>query len=307
MKPRDLYDLVKETIRQSLNDKTSTLGAALAYYAVFALAPLAVLAVTIAGYLFGEEAARGELNKRVQSAVGPAFAQAIQDSVQYSNRQGGSLTATIISVAIILFGAAKLFTQLQESLNSIWGVQSKAGRTWWHVIKERLMPFVAMLLISLMLLASLVSSTVIQVLGSQTEALEVPVGAHLWRFVNWIVSFVLITVVFALIYKVLPDVSIGWRDVAVGATLTTVLFLAGNFLIGWYLSRTGAASTYGAAGSLVVILLWVYYSSQVLLFGAEFTQVYASRYGRPLVTRSAEPMSHGAAKKAIGQPEVSHA
>ena len=161
------------------------------------------------------------------------------------------------------------------------------------------MPFVVVLLVALLLLASLVSSTVIQLLNSETAAWDVPGGAALWHFANEIVSFVLVTAVFAVVYKILPDVKIGWRDVFIGATLTTVLFLIGNFLIGLYLSKSGTASTYGAAGSLVVILLWVYYSSQVLLFGAEFTQVYASRYGKALVRASAQPIDASAARKAL--------
>jgi membrane protein len=299
MKPRALYELVEETLIQWWNENTSTLGAALAYYAVFALAPLAVLAVTISSYLFGKHAAQGELYRRLESTIGPAFAQAIQDSIQYSNRQGGGFVATVISVGVILFGAVNLFNQLQHSLNTIWGVQPRAGRSWWQIIKARLMPFVVMLLVSLLLLASLISSTIMQTLGNQIADLGIPGEPLLWRFLNWLISLVLITVVFALIYRILPDVDLRWRDVLIGATLTTVLFLIGNFLIGLYLSRSGTTSAYGAAGSLVVILLWVYYSSQVLLFGAEFTQVYAAHYGSPRMSASAEAMTAGTHRKAV--------
>lgn len=298
MKLREAYDLLHETFDQWLGDNTTTLGAALAYYAVFAFAPLAVLAVAIAGFLFGEDAARGELYERLQTSVGPTFAKAIQDTLQYTATRGGGTIATIISIVVILVGATGLFSQLQQSLNTIWGVQPKNGRTWWDMIKERLMSFVMVLLVSVLLLASLVSSTIIHALGGM---IDLPGGPVLWRVVNWVVSFVLVTVVFALIYKVLPDVQISWRDVMVGATLTTVLFLIGNFLIGLYLSKSGTASAYGAAGSLVIILLWVYYSSQVLLFGAEFTQVYANHYGQPLVSETAEVLrgSPVASKKGL--------
>lgn len=310
MKLRELVDMIEETTVQWWNENTSTLGAALAYYAVFALAPLAVLAVTISGYLYGKDAAQGELYHRLESTVGPAFAQAIQESVRYSNQRGGGSIATIISIGVILFGAVNLFNQLQHSLNTIWGVQPKSGRSWWEVIKTRLMPFVVMLLVSLLLLASLISSTVLQALGDQIADLGMPGKPLLWRFLNWVVSFVLVTAVFALIFRVLPDVVLRWRDVLIGATLTTVLFLVGNFLIGFYLSRSGTASTYGAAGSLVVILLWVYYSSQVLLLGAEFTQVYASHFGGPVMSASAEALSMHPRRKAVcreaPRPEVSH-
>jgi membrane protein len=305
MKLRSLYELVKETVRQWMDDNTSTLGAALAYYAVFAFAPLAVLAVTLAALLFGEDAARGELYSRLESAIGPTFAQAIDDTLRFTNRQGGGVTATVISLGVMLFGAVKLFNQLQQSLNIIWGVHVKPGRSWWSIIKDRLMPFAVVILVSLLLLASLLSSAVIQTLSTQMAAWDIPGGAVLWRTVNWVVSFVLMTLVFALVFKMLPDVKIRWREVAIGAPLTTILFLIGNYLIGLYLSKTGTASVYGAAGSLVVILIWVYYSSQVLLFGAEFTQVYATRHGHARVNDRAEalPPVVGRQRKAVcGEP-----
>jgi membrane protein len=301
MKLRNLYALLKETVRQWIDDNTSTLGAAQAFYAVFAFAPLAVVAVTIAAAIFGEDAARGELYGRLENAVGPTFAQAIEDTVRYTNRQGGGVTASIISIVVILFGAAQLFNQLQQSMNIIWGVHVKPGRSWWVIIKDRLMPFVVMILVSLLLLASLISSTVIQTLSDQAAALDIPDTPVVWRAGNWLVSFALTTLVFALVFKVLPDVEIRWREVAIGAPLTTILFLIGNFLIGLYLSKTGMASAYGAAGSLVVILLWVYYSSQVLLLGAEFTQVYATHYGNARAAGRAEalPPAMGRARKAV--------
>jgi membrane protein len=282
MKGKELVSLLKETCIQWWGDNTSQLGAALAYYTVFALAPLAVMAVAIAGLVFGEQAARGEMARQIEEAVGPTIAKAIEEVVRQAHNGASSLWATIVGVVVLLVGAASMFAQLQTSLNTIWGVTPKPGRGVRGVIKDRLLSFLAVLVVGALLLLSLAIQATLAALARYVGPAEIPGGVHVWQFVDLIVSFGLLTLLFALLYKVLPDVQLHWSDVWVGAAVTAVLFSIGNYLIGLYLGYSSAASAYGAAGSLVVILLWVFYSSQVLLFGAEFTQVYADRRGKAL-------------------------
>jgi membrane protein len=284
--------LLKETYVQWSGNNTSLLGAALAYYAIFALAPLAVVAVVIAGFIFGEQAARGELVAQLQTTVGPAVAGALQQLIQTVHRESAGVLASIVSGVVLLLGATTLFNQLQGALNTIWGVMARPGRGWLDVVRERLFSFLAVVGVGALLLLSLVLNTLLSALAAYLPSGEGgAAGLVLWRVVSGLVSLGLITLLFAMIYKVLPDVQIAWGDVWTGAAITAVLFLAGNMLIGLYLGRTTAASAYGAAGSLVIILLWVYYSSQVLLFGAELTQVYAREHGRTLLpTANAIPI-----------------
>jgi membrane protein len=283
-KLRKASQLMKITFSEWSSDKTSEMAAALAYYGVFALAPLIIIAVAVAGLIFGKDAAQGEVKHRLQNATGPTVAQALEDMLQYSQNTHSSIVATVIGVVILLVAVLSLFGQLQDSLNTIWGVQARSGRGWWHMIRDRLLSFATMLGVAVLLLASLLATSVLHVFDHVLHLSDLGLGGiGLWRAINWIVTFILVTLLFALIYKVLPDVRISWKDVWVGAAMTAMLFTIGNILIGYYLGLTGTASTYGAAGSIVVLMLWVYYSAQVLLFGAEFTQVYANSYGEPMV------------------------
>jgi membrane protein len=282
MRGKELLSLLKETASQWWAGNTSQLGAALAYYTVFALAPLAVVAVAIAGLVFGEQAAQGEMARQIEAAVGPTIAKAIEQVVRQAHDGGSSLFATIVGVVVLLVGAASMFAQLQTSLNTIWGVTPKPGRGVLGVIQERLLSFLAVLVVGAVLLLSLAIKATLAALARYVGPSELPGGVYVWEGVDLIVSIGLLTLLFALLYKVLPDVQLHWGDVWVGAAVTAVLFSLGNYLIGLYLGYSGVASAYGAAGSLVVILVWVYYSSQVLLFGAKFTQVYADRRGKAL-------------------------
>jgi membrane protein len=277
---KDLAHLFKESFAKWRRDNTSQMGAALAYRTAFALAPLAVVAVAIAGFVFGEQAARGQLSRQVQDAVGPIIAKAIEEIVRQAHEGGASTLATLVGVVVLLVGAASLFAQLQTSLNTIWGVAPKPRRRVLNIIKDRLLPFLEVLIIGALLLLALAIETTLTVLARYVGPEEIPGGVYLWRGVDLIVSFGLLTLLFATLYKVLPDVRIDWGDVWVGAAVTAVLFSMGNYLIGLYVGYSSAASAYGAAGSLVVILLWVYYSSQVFLFGAEFTHAYAKWRGK---------------------------
>jgi membrane protein len=272
------FDLIKESFKGWKEDGALDLGAALAYYTIFSLAPLLLIVIAVAGLVWGREAVQGQLVGQMQGIVGAQGAQAIQTMVANAGKQGSGVLATILGVVTILFGATGVFVQLQSALDRVWNVQPKPGAGIWSFIRTRMISFGMILGIGFLLLVSLVVTAAVAAAGKWATGM-LPGGETLVNILTFAVSFALITLLFAMIYKVLPDVEIGWRDVWIGAAVTALLFTIGKFLIGLYLAHSTVASTYGAAGSLVVLLLWVYYSSQILFLGAEFTQAYATRYG----------------------------
>ena len=283
MKPKVIVGLLKETFQEWQEDKASRLAAALAYYTIFSLAPLVIIAIEIAGAVFGEEAARGEIERQIQGLVGSAGAEVIQTAIQNANKPdaNGGL-ASLISVIVLLFGASGVFSELQDSLNTIWEVQPKPGRGIKGFVSKRILSFSMVLGIGFLLMVSLIVSAVLSGLSAYMSHL-VPGIDWFWGIVNFVISFGVISLLFALIYRFLPDVKITWNDVAIGAIITALLFTIGKTVLGLYLGQGSFASTYGAAGSLVIVLAWVYYSAQILFFGAEFTQVYATKYGSKIV------------------------
>jgi len=281
MKPRDVVPLLKQTAAEWLDDKAMRMGAALSYYTVFSIAPLLIIVMAIAGAVFGEQAAEKQISGEISSTVGASSAKAIQDMVQHASDTGTSTLATVIGIVILLLGATGVFGELQDSLNTVWKVAPKPGRGLRGILRDRLLSFSMVLSIGFLLLVSLAASAALAAIAAWTEGL--PGGAVFWQVVNGVVSFTLITLLFALMYKVLPDVHMAWGDVWIGAAVTALLFTLGKFLIGVYLGQASVASAYGAVGSLVVVLLWVYYSSLIFLFGAEFTRVYADRFGSRVV------------------------
>jgi membrane protein len=279
---KDLFGVVKEAALAWYDDRTFELGAALAYYGVFSIAPMLVITVAVASMVLGADAAQGRLEAQLEQAVSPLVARALAETLGYVHLTHSSLLATLAGATALLFGAAGVFTQLQSALNAIWGVKLKPGLGVWFALQTRLMTFLLVVVIGAVLLASLVASTALAAVTAYLPAADLPGGFSLIEILNWAVSLALLTLMFALVYKLLPDVRIAWRVVWVGAVATAVLFTLGNYAIGLYLGRTSAASAYGAAGSLVIVLLWVYYSSQVLLLGAELTQAFARRFGEPV-------------------------
>ena len=270
------WKLLSVTISDWTDDKVPRLGAALAYYTVFSLTPMLVIAVGIAGFFFGEEAARGHIVDQIRGLVGDQGAKAIQDMVENAGREKASgAIATAIGLVMLLFGASGVFGELQDSLNTIWGVKPRPGRGVLGIVKDRFASFTMVIGIGFLLLVSLILSAALAALGTALGGGEE--GAlHL---INMLVSFAVITALFAAMYKYVPDVRIEWRDVWIGAVVTSGLFTLGKFAIGLYLGKSSVASAYGAAGSLVILLVWVYYSTQIVFFGAEFTKVYAKHYG----------------------------
>jgi membrane protein len=269
--------LLAETVFEWYEDRAPRLGAALAYYTVFALAPSLILIIALAGLFLGPEAAQGQIVSEVQELVGRRAAEAIQATIENARTEGG-LIATGLGIVTLLFGLWGVFGELQDALNTIWGVAPRPGRGVLGIIKQRFWSFAMVVGIGFLLLVSLAVSAALAAFSKFFYWL-LPSPAYLIEGINVVFSWAVITLLFAVIFKLLPDVRIPWSNVWVGAGVTALLFTIGKSVIGFYLGRSTAASTYGAAGSLVVILIWIYYSAQVLFFGAEFTKVYSRRSG----------------------------
>ena len=268
------WQLLRKTYSKWNEDHAPALGAALSYYSVFSLAPLLMIVVAIAGLVFGQEAAQGQIVRQIQGLVGEESAKAIQSMIEEARKPGGGIVATLIGTVMLLFGATGVFAQIQESLNIIWKVQATPGEDIWKTLKDRFISLLAVLGTGFLLLISLVISAGVSAAGSVLEHV-LPGPEFLLQIINFTASFAVVTLLFAMIYKLLPDKPISWADVWVGAGMTSLLFEIGKVFIGLYLGKSEVGVAYGAAGSLVVILIWVYYASQVFLFGAEFTAVYA--------------------------------
>jgi membrane protein len=265
-----------------MEDQAPTLGAALAYYTVFSMAPLLIIVIAIAGLFFGQEAAQGQIFDQLRGLLGEESGKAMQDMVQNASAKPATgLVAGVIGVVTLLFGASGVFGQLQTSLNAIWNVQPKPGRGILGVVQDRILSFGFILVVGFLLLISLVLTAAIAVVGEWFSGM-LPGIQPLAHIVNFVLSLALVTLLFAMIFKFLPDAKVAWHDVWIGAFITAMLFIVGKFALGLYLGKSAVGSSYGAAGSLIVLLLWVYYSSQILFFGAEFTQVYANRFGSRL-------------------------
>ncbi len=273
-----LVNLLKETFQEWNEDKVPRLAAALAYYTAFSLAPLLIVVISIAGLAYGDEAVQGQLRYQIQGLVGSQAAGAIQDMLVNFRHPSAGIIATVLGLVTLLLGAAGLFGQLQDALDTVWEVTPKPNQGIRAMLRQRFISFTMVLGIGFMLLVSLVLSALLSAVGSWMSV-NLPLPEFALQVINFVVSFAVVTLLFALIYKVLPDVKIAWRDVWMGAAVTAMLFTIGKLLIGLYLGNSSIASGYGAAGSFVVLLLWIYYSAQILLFGAEFTQVYARNYG----------------------------
>lgn len=279
MRPKRHWQVLKDAVVQWMEDQPFQLAASLSYYTLFSLAPLLLIAISIAGFAFGRQAAEHQIVETIQGLVGRESAEALQAIIHNANKrpESGALS-TALGVIFLLVGAGAVVGQLQNSLNTLWGVTPKSGASIFAFIRHRIISYAMVLAIGFLLLVSLAVSAL---LTGLTRFLGTAFGAT--EFVahgfDLIVSFVLVTTLFAMIYKILPDAKVEWRDVWVGAALTSFLFSIGKLLIGIYLGSSGVTSPYGAAGSLITILLWVYYSSLIFFLGAEFTQVFAREYG----------------------------
>jgi membrane protein len=267
-----MWQLLKETINEWRDDNASQLAAALAYYTAVSIAPMLVLMVVVLGSILGDQQAQAELLAQLEDTVGPEGARFLAIVLENANRPTLATVTGVFSALVLLWGATNLFSQLQSSLNAIWNVEPDPNRGILSTLKERLLSFLLVIGVALLLLVALILSSLLAALSNAGPD-WLPGVDWLWQLLNFALSLAVLTVLFAALFKVLPDTHIAWRNVWLGGAVTAVLFTVGNFLLSFYLGNAG--SVYGAVGSVMVFLLWVYYSAQILFLGAEFTQVYA--------------------------------
>jgi membrane protein len=282
-KPRakfPIVDLLKQTANEWIEDKAPQLGAALAYYTVFSLAPMILVLLAVVGVLFRDDPAGAwsKITEQLSYFLDQSAVQVVQDIARNASAPAKSTWASAIGIGLALFGATGVFGQLQDALNTIWGVKPKPGAGIWGFVRSRFLSFAMLAGICFLLLVSLVIEALLKAFSHYVQA-ALPGGLTIAISVYLIFDFVVVVAVFGMIFKVLPNARTRWRDVWIGAALTAFFFLLGKWALGFYFSSGTAASAYGAASSLITMLLWIYYSSQILLFGAEFTQVYANRFG----------------------------
>lgn len=277
---KTVFSLLKETFQDWKEDKASRLAAALSYYTIFSIAPLLLVAITVVGFVMDPGDVKGELYAQVRDLVGREGADMVQTMVDNAAASDAKGLAAVVSVVTLLIGATGVFMALKDALNTIWEVQPAPGRGLIGMIKDRVLSFSLVPGIGFLLLVSLIVDALLSAASNYANGLFL---SDIWiaviRVASLVVSFLVITGLFAVIYKVLPDAKIAWRDVWIGAAVTSLLFTVGRFAIGLYIGNSSTASAYGAAGALIVLLLWIYYAAQILFLGAEFTQVYARRYG----------------------------
>jgi len=276
---RRLVTVLRKAGSAWVDDRAQSMGAALSYYTVFSIAPLLLIAISVAGLVFGQDAAQGAVVDQLQGLIGPSGAKAIQDLLKNVSKPSEGIVATITGVVVLVIGATSVFAELQDDLNRIWEAPTpRKVSTWWAWLRTRLLSMGMIFAIGFLMLVSLAASAAFDAFASwSTSALA---GWELLAHaVNFVVSFVLTTALFAMIYRFMPQATIEWRDVGIGAVVTAFLFSIGKYLIGLYIGKSALASGFGAAGSLAVLLAWVYYSAQIFLFGAEFTWAYAHAFG----------------------------
>jgi membrane protein len=290
LRSAEIGALLKQTAIAWIDDNAPRLGASLAFYTLLSLAPLLIVVVAVAALAFGQKAAQGQLIWEIQDLVGTEGARAIQGLIQSAYKPAAGTTATVLGVLTLVFGASAVVVELRDALNVIWHVPAAAAfsslRSFLRLIKERFYLFGLILGVGFLLLVSLALNAAIAALGSLFGSL-LPASESVLNLAVFLISFLVITFLFAAIYKFLPDVQLKWSDVIVGACFTSLLFTIGKQLIGIYLGKASFGSTYGAAGSLVIVLVWVYYSAQLFFFGAEFTKIYTETFGSRLDTRLA--------------------
>lgn len=273
------WALCKQAVASWSNDYAPSMGAALSYYSVFSMAPLLLIVISVAGLVFGEEAARGELFGQLSGLMGADAAKTIESLLASVNKPAQGIISTLIGLAVLLIGATTVFGELQNALDRIWRAPARATSSGlWNLVHTRMLSFGMVLGIAFLLMVSLVLGAVVSALGKWWG--DAFIGWEITaQLINVVLGFALTTGVFAMIYKLMPRVQVRWYDVWIGAAVTALLFTVGRFLIGLYIGKSGVASSFGAAGSLIVIFVWVYYSAQVFLMGAEFTWLYAKTYG----------------------------
>ena len=275
----NIWFLLKRTAIEFDNDKAIKLSASLAYYTIFSLPPMIIVIITTVGLVYGQEAIHGQLFSELNDLVGNKAAFQVEQAIKNFNLETNTKFAQAIGIITLIIGATGIFTEIQDSINIIWGLKAKPKRGWLRMLINRLLSFSMVVSMGFLLLVSLVLDALLSAFSNKLKIFLPDATVYLFQGINLVLSLGFTTLLFAIIFKVLPDAKIKWKDVIIGALATAVLFIIGKFLIGFYLGQSNLGTTYGAAGSVIILLLWVYYSSIILFFGAEFTQVYAYRFG----------------------------
>jgi len=299
---KESYQILKKTIQEYSLDQIFLHAAALGFYTLFSLAPILIIAVAVTGFVFGEEAARGELRLQMEEMIGPDSAEAVENAVIQSRPQGSGLISTLVGFVLLLVGATTVFHQLQRSLNNIWSVVAKPSRSGIILfLKSRLLSLALVVTIGFLLLVSLILSTAVSafirfgeraVSSISSQFGDTMVPFVLFKLADMGITLLVFSILFGMIFKILPDVVLRWKDVWKGALLTAFLFMIGEFFISLYLSHFGPTSTFGAAGSMIAVIFWVYYSALILLFGAEFVKVCVQSSGKPVMLKNTAARVH---------------
>lgn len=276
---KDIYGILKDTVIGFGNDRAIKMSASLSYYTVFSMAPLLLLMISLAGAFYGRDAVQGEVFSEMNGLLGTEAALQVQEIIKNMELSGQTTFSLVVSGIILIIGATTIFVDIQDSINSIWRVKAKPKRGWVKLIKDRLLSSSIIVGLGFLLIVTLIVNGALAALGDVMRAYFPDVTVLVLEVLNVVISFVVITILFGVIFKVLPDAKIAWKDVRVGAFFTACLFMLGRYLISIYIETTGTGSAYGAAGSMIVILVWVYYTAAILYFGAEFTRVYVDYTG----------------------------
>jgi len=277
--PKRMWKVLKAAGMAFQQHDTWTLGAALSYYTVFSLAPILIIVIALTGVLFGKDAVSGQIYEQIRGLLGDNTATQIQDMIKSAYQPGRSVFTSVIATILLIYGSTSIFTQLQTSLNTIWGVKSHPKKGLIKYIRDRVLSFTLVIAMGFLMLVSLVINALLVALSKYFQGLLPETSLHIFRIGETLFSFIVITFIFAMIYKSLPDVKIKWKYVWAGAIFTAIFFVLGKYIIGFYIGNSRISTTYGAAASIVFLLIWVYYSSQILFFGAEFTQAYTHELG----------------------------
>jgi len=278
-KIKNIYTYLKQVFTEFAEDNILKYSASLAYYTVFSLAPVLIVIISICGVLFGKEAIQGHIYGQIKGLVGNDAAVQIQETIKNIHLTGHNIFATIISIIVLLIGATGIFGEVQDSLNKIWGLRIKTKKIWWKLIINRLLSFSLILCIGFVMMVSLLLNALVSAFGTFLARYFSEFSVILVQLTDNVLTFIVTTFLFSLMFKVLPDAKIKWKDVLIGGLITSVFFTLGKLTIGYYLGSSNIASVYGAAGSIMIIMVWVYYSSIILYLGAEFTKVYAKLHG----------------------------
>lgn len=278
-KIKGIFSYFKQVFTEFSEDNILKYSASLAYYTVFSLAPLLIVIISICGLLFGREAIQGHIYGQIKGLVGADAAKQIQEIIKNIHLTGHNFFASVVSIIVLIIGATGIFGEVQDSLNKIWGLRVKTRKTWWKLILNRLLSFSLILSIGFVMIVSLLLNAIISAFGNFLGRYFSDFSVILVQITDSVLTFVITTFLFSLMFKMLPDAKIKWKDVLIGGLITSIFFTLGKLAIGYYLGSSNIATVYGAAGSIMIIMVWVYYSSIILYLGAEFTKVYAKIYG----------------------------